>query len=131
MCQVHKTLTSNAFIAWRIFEREDILEMTDSFSIESYRNALNQAQSFADFILAASEELLAYAYYLQKEHKKSDSDEHQIVIKKGEHSRLIGLASRRRAYPLKFYNSTDEVAIRLSIQGHLPQQGLGLPYCAL
>lgn len=32
---------------------------------------------------------------------------------------------------MKFYNSTDGVAIRLSIRGHLPQQGLGLLYCAL
>lgn len=80
MCQVLKTLASNAFIAWRIFERQDILEMTDSFSIESYRNALNQLQSFAHFILAASQELLAYADNLQKEHNNADSEENQIVI---------------------------------------------------
>lgn len=55
-----KTIAINAFVAWRMFQRQDRLETIQSFkSIENYRNSLRKMQATADFMCAASKELLS------------------------------------------------------------------------
>lgn len=60
--QTIKTLAINAFITWRMFERQDLLESAETFcSLDSYRNVLNKVQATTDFMFHAATELLSYA----------------------------------------------------------------------
>lgn len=63
--QILNTLNVNAFISWRISEKEDLLVSKDAFgSLESYLDILNHVQPLADFISDSSQELLTYAVNL-------------------------------------------------------------------
>lgn len=55
ICQVLKTMAINAFIAWKVTERRDLLQSNNKFrSFDAYRNNLNKMQSTANFMLDAA-----------------------------------------------------------------------------
>ena len=67
MSQTLKTLAVNGFLAWRMSQKEDLLQTSDAFfSLYHYRNGLNSVQSLADFVFDVAQELLAYADRLQQ-----------------------------------------------------------------
>lgn len=127
--QVLKTVSINAFIAWRIFERRDLLQNLGEFkSLERYRNALNKVQSTADFMLDSALDLLAHAQSIgaaNSPHKKSVDS-----VGMEETRALIVLAAGRKRRRILFFNSDKGVKLRLSVTGHIPTKNAHL-YCVL
>lgn len=126
--QVLKTVSLNAFFAWRIFERRDLLlTMEDFKNLECFRNAVNKVQSTADFMLDAALEILAHASALCPER----SGEHETAVMNPQERRaLVTLAAGRKRRRLEFFNSDRGVTLRLNVPGHTPRQGK-YQYCAL
>lgn len=130
--QILKTVTINAFVGYRMYERKDLLNSAASFkSLEMYRNLLNKVQSTADFMFDCSQELLHYAATLELLQRSeevgdvTDEDVGDIEV-----ARLMSLAKGRKRKRLFFFNSEDGKRLRLAVQGHSPRQG-HVHYCAL
>lgn len=127
ICQVLKTVAINAFIAWRVFERRDLLQSTSEFrSLDAYRNNLNKVQSTADFMLDAALDLLYNAQTWGM--TNVETEEHRILPE--EQRALVALAAGRKRRRLDFFNSDKGVRLRLHVPGHVPKQGAYF-YCAL
>ena len=126
--QVLKTLSVNAFVAWRIFERRDLLQSAEHFkSLESYRDALNRVEPTADFMLDTAVKLLLYA---RETNPHQPTQPLQPIQGTEDEIRLIGLAKQRKQKKLLFFNSSDGLNLRLDVPKHFPQQGV-YTFCAL
>lgn len=127
--QVLKTVCVNAFLAWRIFERRDLLQRVEDFkSLDSFRNALNKVQSTADFMIDASLDLLSHAKTLGAEEELMEPLEE--VVGTEERRALISMAANRKRKRLKIFNSDKGVKLRLSVSGHVPTNSEN-HYCVL
>lgn len=139
-----KTVTVNAFIAWRMMEKKDLLATARAFSsIDSYRHELNSVQSLADFVHDVCFELLDFAGKLDGERTTSvaqaaqeeDSTESDCGASKtvgdAEASRLSRMAAKRLRKRFAFFNSEDGRTLRLCVPRHEQQQQGKDLYCAL
>lgn len=72
MSQTLKSLAVNALLAWRMSQREYLLDSKEAFgSLDHYHDALNRVQSLADFVFDVSQELLIYADHLQRQNEST------------------------------------------------------------
>lgn len=126
--QVLKSLSINAFLAWRIFERRDLVNTSATFkSLDNYRCALNRVQSTSDFMVDASLELLSHAKSIHCNTLAGPSD-HDITVADG--NKLMQKARGTKRRRLEFFNSEDGISLRLKAEGHIPVHGLKR-YCVL
>lgn len=127
--QTIKTLAINAFIAWRMDQKKELLETKETFqSLNFYRRSLNEVESLADFTYEVSRELLNYAKSLEtSEIVETPNDD---VVSDQDLQRLCSLAARRKRKRLLFFNGADGVKLRLSA-GHVMKQQKQQQYCAL
>ena len=59
---IFETILVIAFVAWRMLDKEDLLQTRDSFGdLQKYRQKLNGVQCMTDFALDTSLELLQHA----------------------------------------------------------------------
>lgn len=59
--KIIKKLSVNAFVGWKMFQREDLLESGEIFrSIENYCNNFNKVQPTADFVFDVARGLMWY-----------------------------------------------------------------------
>lgn len=128
--QTLKSIAVNAFIAWRMAQKKELLISKEAFgSLDSYRDALNHVQPLADFIFDASQELLIYANKLEKSDASAQKDVPEVTGE--ENARLVALAHRRRGQRLRFFNTPDGVKLRLHVHPHNQRQLPGSKrYCA-
>jgi hypothetical protein len=107
--QVLKTVIVNAFVAWRMSVREDLVETSESFkSVDRYRQILNNVQPLGDFVLDLCKEMLLHAKILRHIPDESRISEEKVV-------RLSEQARRRKRNRLEFFNTEDGRALRLSL----------------
>lgn len=77
--QTLKKVAVNAFLAWRMFERQDLLENYRLFkSLDSFRNALKKVQSPGEFMFTISKDLLNYANKLRNEVDEAEDGSQEI-----------------------------------------------------
>lgn len=127
--QTLKTVAINAFLAWRMFKRQEILQSdTELKSLESFRNSLNRVQATADFMSDIATDLLNYASTLHDDENRNEDLPEGITGTEKE--TLISMAKVRKRKRLGFFNSSKSVKLRLSVYGHQPKQG-SLLYCVL
>ena len=129
--QILKTISIYSFVGWRMSERVDLLESTESLkALYKFRNPLSKVQATADFIFDVSQELLSHADTLQE---NSDTVEPHREITRGSPTvrALITKAKARRRNRLTFYNSTDGRKLRLNVKNHTPVQKTGVNRCSL
>ena len=132
VCQTMKTLAVNAFIAWRMSEKRSLLQSREEFhSLKYFRNSLNAAQSFAEFIYDTSTELLAYADELRRAEDANEAIECTDEVSPDEVVRLRTLALRRKKKRLWFFNGMDGIRLRTHVRGHEMRQQREHRYCAL
>lgn len=126
--QVFKTLAVNSFIAWRIWERKDLLKDVESFkSLDKFRNAVNKVSSTAEFMIDVSVELLTFAQTINPNRKRT---EEPAVGSFAQEQRLIEKARGRKQKRLVFFNSEDGRKLRLDVKMHDPVHRAS-NYCAL
>ena len=114
--QILTSIAINSFIGWRMSERVDLLESTESFkALYKYRNPLNKVQATADFMFDVSQELLSHADTPQE---NSDTVEAPVEIIRGssEGRAILTKAKERKQNHLTFYNSTDGRKLRLNVK---------------
>lgn len=131
--QVLSTIAVNVFIAWRIFQRQDLIQSDNSFkSMESYMNSLRKVQPMANFMFDTARELISYAATIQIQERKvsEDGTEMRHAPSNQEARGLIQLTLSKQRYRIDFFNSVDGVALRLAVKGHYMGQGT-LKHCAL
>ena len=133
--QILKSITVNAWVAWRQLQRQDLLASSKNFKgLEQHRHAPNRVESLADFIYELTLELLAYAETLEKEDDRSDSrpqPKRLGKLRRNELKRLILKAKARKRYRLLFFKSADGITLRLNVVRHEHYSILEEKYCAL
>lgn len=119
--QTLKNLAVNAFIAWRMRQRSDLLESMDKFGgVDKFRTALNKVQSLGDFIFEVCPELLRHADRIATERDASETPNAETVdTDNATGARLLKLAKQRKANRVDFFNTEDGMTIRLAMQPHL------------
>ena len=129
--QTLKTLAINAFIAWRMAEKESLLQSKEAFgSLEKFRASLNKVQSLADFIHDVSRELLAHAEILKRTDGLSEEDE-TMEVTADEIVHLRALAVSRKKKRIPFFNGSEGARLRLQVRGHEQKQQAQAKYCSL
>lgn len=128
--QTLKTLVVNAFLAWRMSQRRDLLKSSDVFrGVEQFRSALNNVQSYGDFVHDLAPELLRYAEGLGP---VSENELEQVSLGDPEGVRLSDLAKRRPGRRVNFFNTSEGVRLRLNVHPHTQRHLPGtFKYCAL
>ena len=97
--QTFKTLRVNAFIAWRMSVKRELLASHSRFGgLDRYRQVLNSVQYLADFSLDASRELLSFANKLAKDAAVLDTEpgENERIVAAPVPQRLPLLAKNRK-----------------------------------
>ena len=102
--QTLKTLAINAFIGWRMFQRENLLESSDTLhSLYHYGNLLIKVQSTADFMFDVLLELLNHAANIVLEnHHETSVMELGDGVSSTEVERLTSLAINRKRNRIHF-----------------------------
>lgn len=128
-----KTLFVNAFIAWRMCEKRDLLQTRSTFgSLDNYRHSLSCVQSLADFAFDCSRELLAHADKVEKETLRNNpEDDEDEALSDREFERIRLLAGRKKRNRLAFFNGSEGKRLRLSNRGHEQRQKRPPMFCAL
>ena len=126
MSQTIKTLAVNAFIAWPMNERPQILTSKEDFGgIDHYRDVLNGVQSFADFVLDVSRELLIHAHQISMASRHTVGGQERngdVDIPGAESASLRAMAGRRKNKRVAFFNSEDGIKLRLEVRPHNQRQ---------
>ena len=129
--QTLKTLFVNAFIAYRMSERSELMEHPCSFqNVNLYRQNLNNVESLSEFCFEACTELLRFAdTFRQSDQGVEESS--AVVVNDSEITQLCELARKRKRNRLAFFNSVEEVRLPLHVHGHCQNQMLEEQWCAL
>lgn len=130
--QTFKTLFVNAFIAYRMHERRDVIEDPMRFQdIHSFRRCLNKVESLSDFCLEACSDLLRFAHSLQSSTENTHEDETFELVVGSEAHRLKLLAKSWKRNRLRLFNSTDGTKLRLHVPEHYQKQVRVVQWCSL
>ena len=129
--QTLKTLFVNAFLAYRMSERPELLENPCSFqNVNLYRQNLNNMESLSEYCFEACTELLRFADTLRQS-DQSVEESPAVVVNDSEITQLCELARKRKRNRLAFFNSVEGVRLRLHVHGHSQKQMLAEHWCAL
>lgn len=114
-----------------MFERRHLLDEGDQFkSFQHFCNALNHFHSTAGFMFDVFIELLGYSHNVDQSNYLHCNPREPDQVASDEASGLIPSAANRKRKQLSFFNSTDGIRLRISVNGHLPQRAQSR-YCTL
>lgn len=129
--QTLKTLFVNAFLAYRMNERLDLVETPCSFqSVHVYRQNLNNVESISGFCFEACTHLLRYANS-SRQSEESIDESPKVVVSANEVNRLRELVRKSKRNRLVVFNSVEGARLRLNVYGHGQKQMHAEQWCAL
>ena len=97
----------NAFFGWRMFERHERLETSQTFQcLGNYRNLLNKVQTTADFMFNVSQELLSCSASILIAGREGENAD-QKVVGKEEIGTINQLAHSGKSKRFSLFNSTE------------------------
>lgn len=130
--QTLKGIAINAFIAWGMNTKENLLRSSDSFrGLDQHRRALNRVQSFGDLVLDVSKELLTFAKSRTPDSSHRESDNVQINVSHSEAIRLEKRVVQRKGKIILFFNSGDDLKLGFKSGMHIAEHTRGAAiYCS-
>jgi hypothetical protein len=116
VCHIWKTLVINAFIAWRIAERSDLLQSASSFeTLDKFRHKINNVQPQGDFVSDIARKLLTYADTVAGLEEAQIRHVGATALTELEKIRLLDLAKNTKRRRLSFFNTQDGNGLRLDV----------------
>jgi hypothetical protein len=127
-----RLLLSNAFIAWRIAERSDLLQSASSYeTLDKFRHNINNVQPQSEFVWDIARELLTYADKVARLEEAQIRHLGATALTELEKIRLRNLAKNTKRRRLSFFNTQDGKRLRLDVPQHEQIQQQKSQWCAL